>query len=162
MTPAFGTVPPEPKRITALDVCAPKFAAAVMAVLHDLQEAGFDPIVYESLRIDERQSWLDGFGRAYDDGRGIVTNAQSTLYSWHGFGLAVDIVSEAHGWDSSKFFDALGGFATVQSLEWGGHWKVRDLPHVQWGGMRESPSDLARQLYADAGMRAVWREVGAA
>jgi peptidoglycan LD-endopeptidase CwlK len=159
----FGTIPREPHRQNALDLCAPKFEAAVLAWRHDMQDAGFDPIIFESLRTDEREVWLNGFGRLYDDGRGIVTKASTALYSWHGFGLAVDVISIAHEWDAPEaFWKAKAAFATVHGLTDGSTWKVRDLPRLQWGKpMRDSPSDFARQLYADGGMQAVWREVGA-
>ena len=157
----FGTVPPEPHRQNALDLCAPKFAKAVMATLHDLQEYGFDPHCYETLRTPERQAWLAGFGRDYDDGRGIVTHAMDVFSTWHGFGLAVDIISLEHEWNPpAPFWIALGAHAAYHGLVWGGEWKMKDLPHVQPSNLHEAPTDRGRQLYADGGLAAVWREVG--
>lgn len=159
----FGTIPPEPPRQNALDLCAPKFGAAVLATLHSMQDDGFDPYVYETLRTDAREAWLYGFSRDYDDGDGWRTNAQSALYSWHGFGLAADIISESQKWDAPEsFWVALGAHAASNGLTWGGTWKKQDLPHVQPDNLHDSPSDRARQLIADGGLAAVWREVGAA
>ena len=42
---------------------------------------GLDAIVAETLRTDERQEFLYGFGRDYDDGRGIVTHSRAAT-SW--------------------------------------------------------------------------------
>ena len=79
--------PREVPMCRALDVLAPKFRAALEAVLAQLPDA----IVAETLRTPERQAYLYGFGRDYDDDRGIVTQAPTHLTSWHGYGLAADI-----------------------------------------------------------------------
>jgi hypothetical protein len=158
----FGTIPVEPHRQNALDLCAPKFEAAVLATLRGMQNDGFDPYVYETLRSNERAKWLHGFGRLYDDDRGIVTNATDALTGWHGFGLAADIISESKQWDApDSFWSALGAHAAANALAWGGFWKMKDKPHVQPSNLRDSPSNRARQLIAQGGLAAVWREVGA-
>lgn len=141
-----------------LDGLAPKFRAAIIATLAQLPDA----IVAESVRTPERQAYLYGFGREYDDGRGIVTNAKSALASWHAFGLAVDIVHASKWWDApAAWFRTMGEVAKAHGLDWGGDWRHPDLPHVQWGTLKDSPSDRARQLLAEGGLIAVWREVGA-
>lgn len=159
----FGVVPPEPKRQDSLAVCAPKFAQAVRVVLEDLKAKGFDPLVYETMRTPERQSWLAGFGVHYDDGRGLVTHATNVYQSWHAFGTACDIISYSREWDApSEFWNALGHAAIARGLAWGGLWHMRDLPHIQWGGpMRVSPSDRALVLLKEDGLEAVWKEVKA-
>lgn len=157
----FGTIPIEPPRQHDLSVCAPLFASAVTGVLAALSAQGFDPIVYEAVRSDERQVWLYGFGRDYDDGRGIVTHAQTTTNGWHGYGLAADIISAAHGWDSGAFFDALRIAAESHGLTSGSSWRMQDRPHVQWGKCRTTPSPEAAQLIANGGLSALWEAVGA-
>lgn len=163
--PRFGTVPPEVPVERSLDVCAPKFAAAVRAMMADLardypERSGF---AFETLRTPERQEFLYQFGREYDDGRGIVTNAPDAFSSWHGYGLAVDVVEkDATPWDAPpSFWNAIGEAAERNGLTWGGRWRRPDLPHVQWGKCRISPSDRARALLAAGGLNAVWRAVGA-
>jgi len=155
--------PAEPPINQSLDGLAPKFRMKLDAMFAHLIKLGFDPIVAESLRSEERQAWLYGFGRDYDDGRGIVTQAQTGGHSWHRYGLAVDVVSKAHGWDApSRFWRALGACAHIEGLVWGGEWEFKDWPHVQFGGpMRVSPSSHAAQLFATGGYEAVWKEVGA-
>jgi hypothetical protein len=157
--------PAEPPVMTSLDCLAPKFRARLVIMLSDLRARGFDPIVAESCRSDERQSWLFGMGRDYDDGRGIVTNASTGLYSWHHFGLAVDLTSKAHGDEApARFWDAIGDACATHGLSWGGAWpRFADRPHVQHGApMRQSPSSRAAELLATGGLVAVWHAVGAA
>lgn len=119
-------------------------------------------MVYEAFRSDERQEWLYGFGRDYDDGRGLVTHAQTTAHGWHGYGLAADLISQAHGWDSSAFFDALQAAAETNGLTSGSAWQMRDRPHVQFGKCRTTPSAQAAQLAGDGNdLTALWEAVGA-
>ena len=156
--------PAEPAAIRTLDSLAPKFRIRVAAMLADMTTRGFDPVISESLRTDERQAWLYGMGRDYDDGRGVVTMAPTGNHGWHKFGLAVDVISKRDQWDAPKrFWDALGAAAFRHQLAWGGLWtKFADRPHVQFGApMRQAPSARAAELFAEGGVEAVWKEVGA-
>lgn len=159
----FGIVPVEVPVQRSLDACAPKFATAVRAMLATLA-GDREEWAFETLRTRERQRFLYGFGRDYDDGRGKVTNAQTSLYSFHGFGLAVDVVEkDATPWDAPvSFWIAIGDAADAAGLTWGGRWRKPDLPHVQWGGKTpQSPTDHDRALFESGGMEAVWRKYGA-
>lgn len=160
----FGIVPPEVPVERSLAVCAPLFRDAVEQMLRELEAThDYQFLGFETLRTPERQRFLYGFGRDYDDGRGCVTNAQTSLYSWHGYGLAIDVVEkDATPWNVPVgFWTALGECAEKHGLDWGGRWRKPDLPHVQWGKCRTSPSVRARKLYAAGGLEAVWRECGA-
>ena len=156
----FGFVPKEVPVNRDLTVCAPKFEEAVRLLLKELPDTNG----FETLRTEARQHFLYGFGRDYDDGRGKVTEAVSALTSWHGFGLACDVVQkDATPWDAPEgFWDKLGACARRLGLAWGGDWKRRDLPHVQWGRCPKSPTDADRQLYRQQGIEAVWVKYGAA
>lgn len=158
----FGKVPREVPVQRSLDLCAPGFARKVRAMLADL-EGGPEETVFETLRTADRQSFLYGFGRDYDDGRGRVTNAPTNLTSWHAFGLACDIVEkDATPWNVPVgFWNALGDAARKHGLFWGGSWHTPDLPHVQHGKCPASPTDEDRALYRLAGMEAVWAKYGA-
>jgi len=160
----FGIVPPEVPVQRSLDVCAPAFAAAVRAMLKTL-EGGRAEWAFETLRTEPRQAFLHGFGRLYDDGRGKVTNAPTALTSWHGFGLAVDVVEkDATPWDAPvSFWNEIGDAAERGGLTWGGRWKRprTDLPHVQWGQCPASPTEADRALFRAQGMRAVWAKYSA-
>jgi peptidoglycan L-alanyl-D-glutamate endopeptidase CwlK len=144
--------------VRSLDGLAPKFRTALCLLLAHVPDA----MVAETLRTPERQSFLYGFGRDYDDGRGIVTQAPTHLTSWHGFALAADVVHREHEWAAPlSWFRHMGEVAETHGLKWGGRWRHPDLPHVQWGRCKDTPSYVARGLYASGGVEAVWRAVGA-
>lgn len=160
--------------VRSLDVIAPQLKVAVLKVLAKMKEDGFNAIPFDTLRTADRQSFLYGKGRTPEqciemgvdpkwawptcpDGR--VTKAASYLTSWHGFGLAVDIVeNDATPWTAPQaFWHALGRHAMAQGLAWGGGWsRFPDLPHVQWGRTPMSPTPLDRALLQQDVMAVVW------
>ncbi len=147
---------------SSLDVLAPKFKTSVQNAIAACIANNLDAMVYESYRSQETQSLYYARGRTVIPPHGIVTNAASNLYSWHGYGLAVDVISRAHGWDKpEEWFAQVATYFRTEGLRWGGEWKMKDLPHFQWGACKPSPSDTARSLIASGGMRAVWEAVGA-
>lgn len=165
-------VPPTVPAVRSVDVLAPRFLAALDRVLVTMRGLGLDPTIVETLRTSERQTYLHGFGRLYDDGRGVVTHSADADETWHGYGLAADIVSTATLWAApNAFWDALGRACARERLTWGGDWngdgnsgdeRFLDRPHVQWGPpMRRSPSPRAARLVETGGLPAVWRAVGA-
>lgn len=168
---ALPKPPAEVPVCRATDLLAPRFRLALARALTAMHRAGFDPIVCETLRTDERQRFLYGFGRDYDDGRGIVTHSASAAQTWHRYGLAADVISRSKRWDASAaFWRALEVAVEEEGLVSGADWDrndatrsaFKDLPHVQYGnGMRRSPSPRAAALFAAGGFEAVWREVGA-
>jgi peptidoglycan LD-endopeptidase CwlK len=155
------TTPAEPPRDTDISRLAPLFAARVAETLSRARLAGLDPIIYEAFRSDERQRWLYGVGRTHSLTRDTVTNAQSALYSWHGYGLAVDVISRSKLWADESFFERLALIAKAAGLDWGGDWSTRDLPHFQFSTLRAGPSARGRALMKSGGLLAVWKEVGA-
>ena len=164
--------PAEVPRVSALEDLAPGFRVKLEAVLDGMRAASYDPIVFETLRTDERQRFIYGFGREYDDGRGIVTHSSDADETWHGFGLAADVISRSKLWNAPpEFWTVLGRECRAQGLTWGGDWNGNELadetfvdrPQVQCGPpMRRSPSPKAARLQAEGGNAAVWAEVGAA
>lgn len=168
----FGTVPAEVKAVRDLSVLAPKFRKALEAGMARLMALGFDPVVVETLRTHDRQRFLHGFGRDYDDGRGIVTFSSDADETWHGYGLAADVIPRREGYGAPSWVWAAYGRAwRAEGLRWGADWDhdgetkdetFLDYPHVQWGPpMRRSPSPRAARLVQSGGPPAVWREVGA-
>ena len=135
------------------------FNAKLDRVLARMEKQGHDPIIFEALRTDERQRFLWGFGRLYDDGRGVVTYSKTAERTWHGYGLAVDIISKRHAWNApASFWTALGEACRAEGLWWGNDWdrdgvpverdpdeRMSDRPHVQWwcAGMPRSSANLA-------------------
>jgi hypothetical protein len=150
---AFGVIPPEPPVIRSLDGLAPKFRDALLSVF-----PGFDEhYISESLRTDARQAWLYGFGREYDDDRGVVTNAPTGDQSWHRWGLALDF-------KDATLVKANAIALRASNLALGMDWpRFQDGPHVQWGApMRQSPSTHAAAIVAESGIEALWAVVEAA
>lgn len=156
---------------SSMDGLAPFFREAVERVVADLKAWDYTPRVFETLRTTERQAFLYGFGRTYDDGRGIVTHSQTADDTWHGYGLAADIICARLKWNAPlNFWHVLGTSARRHGLVWGGDWntdwsvsdeKFADRPHIQWGAMRRSPSAKAVEIRTQGGLIAVWATVAA-
>jgi hypothetical protein len=159
--------PREVPCIARVEVLAPKFQDAVRRILERMAQLGLKARVVETMRTDARQQYLYGFGRDYDDDRGVVTQSDSAFTTWHGYGLAVDMVWGA----PTTFWEALARLALAEGLTSGADWnrnglhdeKFCDRPHVQWycPGMHVAPSDHARALVEQGGIEAVWKELGA-
>lgn len=188
--PKWGTVPPEVPRERSLIVLAPKVQVAFAALLvHPLMNdlaalavaagrndivaminagaavaadlaIGNDVMLFETGRTDERQTFLFKFGREYDDGRGIVTQARSALYSWHGFFVAGDFVEkDATPWDAPpEFWRNLRKAGLECGLRHGPEW---DGPHLHWHKCPIAPTEADRVLFRAEGKEAVWAKYGA-
>lgn len=150
-----------PARSSDLRLLAPKFGLAVAEGLNQCHRQGLDVIVFEAARSDELQRYYYAQGRTRP-GK-IITNAASAQFGWHFYRLAVDVISAKRGWDVTDSWQlAVAEIFEKVGLDWGGRWRSPDFPHYQWGRLRSSPSDRARQLYAEGGLARVWQEVGAA
>ncbi|MDR3416753.1 MAG: M15 family metallopeptidase [Nevskia sp.] len=145
-----------------LGLLAPAFRNAVEQALAECKARGLDAWVYESFRPQALQSLYYARGRTVQPPDKPVTNAASNLYSWHGYGLAVDVISRADGWNKPEaWFREVADCFRKYGCRWGGEWEMQDLPHFQWGKCRPSPSGLARELMRTQGLQAVWTAVGA-
>lgn len=141
---------------------APKFRDAVDRAIADCATRGLDAFVYEAYRSHELQMIYFARGRTVVPPTRPVTNASSNLFSWHGYGLAVDVISRARDWDvPASWFASVAECFKAHNCKWGGDWVMKDLPHFQWGPCRPSPSDRAREILASEGLEAVWAAVGA-
>ncbi len=146
-----------------LSVLAPKFRAAVKAGLADCQADGLDAVVYETGRSRLLAVAYYARGRTVKPPERPVTNAPDETYTWHGYDLAVDVISASRGWNQpDAWFARMAAHFKRHGCRWGGDWRSPDLPHIQWGCCKPSPSDRARELLRAGGVRAVWAEVLAA
>ncbi len=154
-----------------LSLLAPKFRAAVEAAIAECAQLGLPVKVNEAYRSQARQAWLYAQGRTRPGDK--VTNAPTALTSWHGYGLAVDVIhatkaywpfgkGAANAANNAKWFWQVSDVFKRHGCNWGGDFKTRpDAPHMQWGKCRPSPSDVARSLIREKGVQAVWEAVGA-
>lgn len=141
---------------------APKFRAAVQAALADCDAVRLNAVVYEANRSHQLAVLYYARGRTIIPPTATVTNAPDETYSWHGFGLAVDVIHRVKQWDMpASWFASVALIFKRHGCKWGGDWRQRDLPHHQWGACKPSPSNQARALLASGGMPAVWLAVGA-
>ena len=62
--------------VKALENSRQIFFGNANAIVKEMADAGHNAKVFETLRTAERQEFLYGFGRQYDDGRGTVTKVQ--------------------------------------------------------------------------------------
>lgn len=154
---ALPRPPAEVPRQSSIELLHPAFRERVERILADVQRER----VFETARTEERQAYLYGFGREYDDGRGPVTKAKTAKGGWHFYLLATDIVEDdATPWQApNAFWQSLGLAAERHGCVWGGRWKIVDLPHVQMGGIPVSPTAAVRAAYNEGGLEAVYRHL---
>lgn len=155
---------PEPPRIWTFEDCAPRFSAACDRIITDMADRGHAVKAFETIRTPERQRYLFGFGRVWDDGRGDVTKVDNVFEGWHIYGVAADLVQDdATPWIAPMaFWNDLGRIAESHGCTWGGRWKQLDLPHIQWGKCPRKPTDDFFALFKSGGRQAVWKVLQAA
>jgi peptidoglycan L-alanyl-D-glutamate endopeptidase CwlK len=152
-----------------LALLAPAFRACVEAALaacNDPTRVGgpLQAMVYEGYRSQALQAIYFQRGRTVKPPPRTVTNAPTNDTSWHGYGLAVDVVHQTKFWNppnGDAWFEAVAEIFKANGCNWGGDWTQADLPHFQWGRCAASPSDNARAMLRDDGVTAVWAAVGA-
>jgi D-alanyl-D-alanine carboxypeptidase-like protein len=145
-----------------LGLLAPKFRDAVDKALAMCASQNLDAFVYETYRSQDTQEKYFARGRTVIPPTTTVTNAPTNLLSWHGYGLAVDVISRSREWDAPlEWFEQVAACFRANGCRWGGEWKMQDLPHFQWGLCKPTPSDRARELIVSGGMQSVWDAVGA-
>ncbi len=145
-----------------LSLLAPKFAAVVTAAIADCATKGLPVKVNEGFRSQARQSYL------YEQGRSrpgdIVTNAPTSLTSWHGYGLAVDVIHQtkaywpfgqdaAHAAQNEDWFRQVAQVFKAHGCAWGGDWTKPDTPHMQWGAAPPARPRISRNCSRRAGRR---------
>jgi peptidoglycan LD-endopeptidase CwlK len=156
---AGGGAPGVSRDMTLL---APKFRLAVTSAIYDCTSEGLDAFVFEAHRSQELQALYYARGRTVKPPERPVTNAPTADRSWHYFGLAVDVISREHYWNRPvEWFAAVAEVFKRHGCKWGGDWTQKDYPHHQWAACKPSPSDRAREIYAEGGVEAVWQAVGA-
>lgn len=150
------TLPSAAKVVAGLEFLAPKFTAAVQAAMAECHALGIPAMVYETYRTDALAKAYYAKGRTAPGT--IVTNAKDNVHSWHGFGLAVDVIHASARWDApASFWSQMAAVFKRHGCSWGGDWvSFKDLPHMQWSGCPASPDNEDRDLLHTSGLVAVW------
>lgn len=159
-----GSGSPNAKVNNDLTLLAPKFAQAVIKALAACKNIGLDAIVFEAQRSQELQALYYARGRTIIPPHHTVTNAPTNLQSWHGYGLAVDVIHRTKFWNpegGEAWFKKVADEFKLHDCSWGGDWTKPDTPHFQWHLCKPSPSRKARQLMLTKGREAVWRDLRA-
>jgi len=147
---------------STLDGMPPKMRAAVEAALRECNDERLDAVLYESHRSEELQQIYYRRGRTEIPPDYTVTNVASAKYGWHFYWLAVDVISASRRWSvTADWRRRVTAIFKKHGLSAGAEWPHPDDPHYQWGKCRRSPSEECRALYAEGGLEAVWRAVGA-
>lgn len=141
-------------RIRSLGYLAPKFRTDILALVQMLEGRGHDPVIFETLRLPALQAEYFASG---------VSRQKDVLWSMHGHGLAVDIISAARGWDYSDEWKAdLEACCKELGLTCGGRWTSPvDWPHVQHGSVPGKVPATFVSAFNSGGLHAVWTLAGA-
>lgn len=128
----------------SLDDLHPKVRAMAEKLLADAEEAGIPLKVTFTLRSMETQAALYAQGRT-KPGKN-VTNARAG-YSFHNFGLALDVVPTAllklpswgdlpaHQKATNATWAKVGALGKALGFRWGGDFtSLKDRPHFEWSG----------------------------
>src|SRR5258706_15092650 len=132
-----------------LQYLAPLFREAVEQAVAECNNStnNLSAKVYESFRSNALQEVYYARGRTLIPPDYTVTNARSSLFSWHGYGLAVDVIHKDRGWDAGDaWVRAVAEIFKKHGCKWGGDWTSPDPPHFQWGNWKPSAAPIARQL----------------
>lgn len=137
----------------------PKVSEGIQKLITTLAGEGIAIRVTQGFRSYEEQDQL------YEQGRTapgpIVTYAHAG-YSWHNFGLAVDVAPfDAHGkpdWDIRHAgWSRIVALAEADGFVSGSRWGKPDWPHLQMTGVYPvTPNDQVRQLFTASSLQAVW------
>jgi peptidoglycan L-alanyl-D-glutamate endopeptidase CwlK len=127
-----------------LDDLHPRVRKMAERLLADAAAAGIPLTVTFTLRSMATQAALYAQGRT-KPGR-IVTNARAG-YSFHNFGLALDVVPTsllklpswgdvpAHQKATDALWARVGAIGKAIGFRWGGDFKsIKDRPHFEWSG----------------------------
>lgn len=147
----------------------PKLAEAATKIVAEAKARGLSVGLHSGLRTWEEQSRLYELGRSVKnpDGateanpRGNIVTKTIAGYSWHNYGMAMDIVfKDAKGnWTWEKTDDEweqLGKIGEMYGFIWGGRWKSKDEPHFE---LKCSLSIFAaRKVAILSGIEYVWNE----
>lgn len=104
------------------------------AFIAQAKAAGIEVVITSTYRDNESQDALWAIGRTKPGRR--VTNAKGGQ-SYHNYRVAWDFVPVINGkavWNDLSLFRRCGEIGESLGCEWGGRWKMKDHPHLQYTG----------------------------
>jgi peptidoglycan L-alanyl-D-glutamate endopeptidase CwlK len=155
-------MPLSPTSVARLSQVAPQLAALIVRLAAQLEAEGVPIQVTAGLRSWSGQDSLYAQGRTKP---GPVVTDVPGGYSWHNYGLAVDVVPEditpgQPDWDITRpAWKMLVAAAKELGLASGSEWQTfPDWPHLQPASLPVTPTDEDRLTFKDAGMAALWAQ----
>lgn len=139
----------------------PGLAEKIRQMAQMLETEGIDIRVSQSYRSWQEQDSLYSRGRTAPGT--IVTDARGG-YSWHNFGLAVDVVpltAQGVDWNTEHpVWKRIVAVGESLGLVAGAEWRTfPDWPHFQLTGrFPVTPNDEVRLIYQGSGLQGVWHE----
>lgn len=153
----------EPEHQADLAALQQPFRAMAYKLKMRIDEEGLPLRVYETFRSPMRQARLFIKGRRYDTAlkKWVVVNdaavvtAAGPFQSAHEYGQAADFVLNYPGkeWQYEKFehvWEEFGALAKSLGLVWGGDFKRRDMPHVEYFPWRKLRPANWKELQQEA------------
>jgi peptidoglycan LD-endopeptidase CwlK len=138
----------------------PGLATLTREMAAQLEAEGIDIRVTQSLRTMAEQEALYAEGRTTQGE--VVTNARAG-FSWHNFGLAVDVAPltpQGVDWNTNHpVWQRIVATGDTLGLVAGAEWRsFPDWPHFQLTGrFPATPNDEARAILQSDGIGAVWQ-----
>jgi peptidoglycan LD-endopeptidase CwlK len=144
-----------------LGLVHPVLAQRIQPFIDRMEVFGIPVLVTQGLRTWEEQAKL------YEQGRttpGKIVTKAAPGYSWHCYGLAVDLVPSAHkdnpqpDWnpDHADWQTLIRIGKDFQLME-GASWRTfPDFPHFQPKELPMTPAEIVREMYHKGGLPAVW------
>lgn len=103
----------EPKRDGSWEHLTEPFKTKIHKLFNAMRARGFDPVIFEGLRTQERQKWLYDIGRTHHKNRKPVT---WTLHSEHFTGEAADVINRKDWWSNETFYQVMRAEARILGL----------------------------------------------
>lgn len=153
---------------TRIEEVFPPLRDKISSLFTIMESSGIELRVVQALRSWPQQDALFAQGRTAPGA--IVTNVRGG-YSYHNFGLAVDIVPSQFDldqpynpdWNSKHpVWQRMETAGMSLGLDSGAAWRTfPDAPHFQLTGKwpESAPSDEVRELFKSGGIEAVWNAV---
>lgn len=133
----------------AIKTLLPSIQGFARRLVRELIKEGINAKILSGSRTYAEQNALYEQGRSKPGN--IITNARGG-YSWHNFGVAIDIgiFQEGKYLDESPLYKKAGEIGKEIGFEWGGDWQgnLVDEPHFQWNPNHVTLA-TARELAAE-------------